>query len=298
MQWLEITVRVNQDNRELVLYRMLELGAGGVQECDPGVFLSLQAQLPEECRPERMPNTECNALIGYWQANEQGRQVVKEFQELVGAEQVTVREISDEAWLSTNSIGFAELLVGNRWVIYPEKPAVMSSDRFPIYLRPGQAFGTGLHPTTQLCLELLEEVPVAGKALDAGTGSGILTIALSRLGFTDLVACDIDPIAVEVAKANLAANEVRADVRCADPAVLPEGGFSLIVANILAEVICELAPVFVKLSNPGAGLITSGIVSGKSPQVEMVLCQQGYRIIKKAEKENWVAYWAQLGGEQ
>ncbi len=298
MQWLEITVRVDSDNRELILNRMLELGAGGVQECDPGALLSLHAELPEECRPELGVQSGNCSLIGYWLANEQGKNVLRQIQELVGAEAVKVREISDGEWLNTDSIGFTELLVGQRWVIYPEKPGTTISDRLPICLRPGQAFGTGLHPTTQLCLELLEEVQVFGSALDAGTGSGILTIALSRLGFTDLVACDIDPIAVEVAKANLMTNGVQANIRCADPAELEEDGFSLIVANILADVICDLAPIFVKLSNPGATLITSGIVAGKSAQVKDSLAQQGYQIIKKVEKENWVAYWARLGGDQ
>lgn len=294
MEWAKITVDVEPAQSEAILGRMLELGAGGVEEIDPGSFTSLQAELPSELRLEGdLPSK--HQLIAYWPVAkaEQVKLQLKEFPGVLG---VRSQRVTDAKWLKTNTIGFKELFIGNRWVVFPQKGGGRSdSGRIPIYLAPGQAFGTGLHPTTQLVLEFLEEIPVAEKALDAGTGSGILAIALGKLGCADITACDLDPVAVEVAKQNLEQNGIKAQVLQVDPRKLTRRGFSLITANILAEVISELAPAFSRLAKPGGNLIASGIIAHKAEEVEKDLRKVGYSIVDRKEKENWVALLARLG---
>lgn len=298
MQWLKITLEVNAENKEFLLGKLLELGAGGIEEVDPGTFHALLADLPQELVVDQ-PLPERHQLITHWNVA-RGQEVLAHLAKIVDPSCLTSEIVSDEDWVNIDTIGFSELRLGTKWILYPEKgDQLVPSERYPIYIRPGQAFGTGLHPTTQLCLELLEIVPIqGGKALDVGTGSGILTIALSRLGFSDLLACDIDPVALEVAAANLNNNGVDAELCWASPSDLAKGGFNLIVANILADVISELAPHFQRLAQPGSLLLAGGIVDNKKDQVVEAVQRVGYRLLEIREKERWVAFLAELEGER
>ena len=298
MQWLKITLEVNAENKEFLLGELLDLGAGGIEEIDPGTFHTLLADLPQELVADQ-PLTEQHLLITHWNVA-RGQEVLTHLLKIVDPSCVTSETVSDADWVNIDTIGFSELRLGNKWILYPEKEGqLVPPERYPIYIRPGQAFGTGLHPTTQLCLELLEELPVqAGRALDVGTGSGILTIALSQLGFSDLLACDIDPVALEVAAANFKKNNVDAELCWASPSDLAKGGFTLIVANILADVISELVPHFRRLAQPGSLLVAGGIIDTKKNQVVTAMQSVGYRLIEIREKEQWVAFLAQLEGER
>lgn len=295
MDWVKVTVQVDKESKEPVLGRLLDLGAGGVEETDPGAFLSLQESLSEECRLEGEPPQE-ELLTTYWPVGRKD-EIVTKIMGTTGVQKVITSLISDTEWLNTQTIGFAELLVGKDWAIYPSQEGIKPTPgRRSIYIRPGQAFGTGLHPTTQLCLEALEEITVLGKALDAGTGSGILTVALNRMGFNPLVACDIDPTAVEVAAQNLRINKVDAELIVASPADLEESNFDLVVANILAEVIIGLMPDFARLVKPGGLLLCSGIIASKAEQVLGRLHRHGFAQISRWDKDNWVAILARLQG--
>lgn len=165
--------------------------------------------------------------------------------------------------------------VGGLWIGPPwETP---DADAIAVVIDPGRAFGTGGHPTTQLCLELLEaEEP--GSVLDVGCGSGVLSIAASKLGFAPVLAFDFDPQAVEATQRNAADNGVTVDVRQADlrEDELPDADLAL--ANIAAEAVLALSG---KLRT--ARVISSGYLVSDDPALE------GYRVDRRVQGGGWAA---------
>jgi ribosomal protein L11 methyltransferase len=137
-----------------------------------------------------------------------------------------------------------------------------------LVLEPGLAFGTGDHPTTGLCLEELDRFVQShpgASVLDVGTGSGILAIAAKKLGAGATVGTDNDPVALRVARENAEVNGVAFDVR----AEIPEGAtFDLVLANILANTLCDLAPGLSRAVAPGGRLLLSGILETQAAEVE------------------------------
>jgi ribosomal protein L11 methyltransferase len=165
--------------------------------------------------------------------------------------------------------------VGRLWIGPPwETP---DPGALAVVIDPGRAFGTGGHPTTRLCLELLEDEDRAS-LLDVGCGSGVLSIAAAKLGFDPVLAFDFDPQAVEATERNALDNGVRVDVRLADlrDGALPET--ALAVANIAAEAVVALAP-----SLTACRVITSGYLVSDDPELE------GYRRQRRVQDGGWAA---------
>jgi ribosomal protein L11 methyltransferase len=150
----------------------------------------------------------------------------------------------------------------------------------PVVIDPGRAFGTGAHPTTRLCLGLLQEV-ARGSLLDAGCGSGVLAIAAVRLGFEPVIAIDDDPEAVEAARLNAETNEVKLDLRRADALADPLPRTEVAVCNISLPVLEELAPRLDCLA-----LVASGFLASDELQLA------GYEVVRRIEQSEWAAVLA------
>ncbi|MCH8087699.1 MAG: 50S ribosomal protein L11 methyltransferase, partial [Chloroflexi bacterium] len=171
------------------------------------------------------------------------------------------RRLTEEDWTRAWRKHFKVLHIGDRMVVCPSWLKYKPRPRdVVVRLDPGMAFGTGLHPTTRMCLELLERLVEPGiEMLDLGTGSGILAIAAAKLGVARALALDIDPVAVKVAVENVLANgtealiEVREGSLELDNPLLP-ASYHLIVANITVRPIVELAAAMMGLLRPG-GLV-------------------------------------------
>jgi ribosomal protein L11 methyltransferase len=168
-----------------------------------------------------------------------------------------------------------------------------------IDLDPGMAFGTGLHPTTRLCLLALEERAARGplgRALDVGCGSGILSIAAVRLGATRARGLDIDPIAVEATDANARHNRVGKRVRARE-GTLPsgDGPFDLVLANLIAGVLIEHAANLASELVPGGTLIASGIFIDREADTRVALQDAGFRVVGRWHESEWVALEAVRG---
>lgn len=180
----------------------------------------------------------------------------------------TVSLIAEEDWASSWKEHFKPLAIGKRLIIIPswETPAPTETRQI-ITLDPGMAFGTGGHETTRLCLECLEQILTDGPApaspvLDLGTGSGILAIAAAKLGCTQIDAVDIDPQAILVAEENCCLNRVADAVTCSTtPLEQLPGGYHLILANILAEALVQMAPELTRRLAPNGILVLSGILT-------------------------------------
>ena len=183
--------------------------------------------------------------------------------------------------------------VGNKFYILPFKAGkhFVPPGRIPIWLEPGMAFGTGTHETTQLCLEAIEDHLAPGMSfLDVGTGSGILALGAVRLGATRIVACDSDPVAVQIAKSNAIVNRCASRLRFVSGEIQNVRGrpFDLVVANLTLEIVEELlGPVRNRLSS-GGKLILSGILSDQLSHLHPCLRRNALSVADYRKKGEWV----------
>jgi ribosomal protein L11 methyltransferase len=207
-----------------------------------------------------------------------------------------IRAIGDRDWVSETQRQFTPLLIDNRlwvgphWAQAPNRldpPAVM------IQLDPGMAFGTGSHATTQLCLDFMLQRfrlgPTPTRVLDMGCGSGILAIAAAKLGAQEVIAVDIDPIAVQTTMGNAKNNQVTVHAQDAQAPI--EGRFDLVVANILSQPLKLLAPALAAYAKPGASLFLSGILARQAQallDIYQPLSTHLAPIEVLGEKEGWV----------
>ncbi|MGL4358508.1 50S ribosomal protein L11 methyltransferase [Cetobacterium sp.] len=163
-----------------------------------------------------------------------------------------------------------------------------------IELDPGRAFGTGSHPTTSLCLKIMEEnINPGNTVIDVGTGSGILMIAAEKLGATDIYGTDIDELAVEATKENLELNKIsekNAQVFLGDLiSVVQDKQFDVVVANILADVILLLLKDIFKVVKKDGLIIFSGIIEDKLPEIVKQVEEKGLEILEIKRDKEWRA---------
>jgi len=202
-------------------------------------------------------------------------------------------------WLEAWKSSFGIQHVGHRLVIRPSWLEYQTQEgEVVITLDPGQAFGTGLHPTTRLTLRGLEtRLQPGDRVLDLGTGSGILAIAAARLGAAEVWALDIDPAAVAVARENVAINGVADVVRVEQGTVgeTPSGwpvspNFDLVLVNILAETIVDLLDRgLVEWLRPAGTIVTSGILAERRSLVTAALENHGFIVDQEWLEGDWIA---------
>lgn len=185
--------------------------------------------------------------------------------------------------------------VSEKFVVKPTWREYEAEDgELIIELDPGRAFGTGSHPTTSLCLKLMEENIKAGDSvIDVGTGSGILMVASEKLGATEIYGTDIDELAVEVAKENLELNgisEEKAKVYLGDLiSVVENKKFDVVVANILADVLLILLNDITKVVKDGGKIIFSGIIDEKYELLKKEVEKSGFTVIETKSDKEWRA---------
>lgn len=200
-----------------------------------------------------------------------------------------------EAWKERLNI----LHVGRHIVIRPSwRDYVPAPGDLVIQLDPGMAFGTGLHPTTQMCLVALEELICPGaEVLDLGTGSGILAIAAARLGAGHVLAVDNDPIAVDAARDNVMNNGVQGTVSVMCGSLTEaSGSYDLVVVNILARVIVEMVQEGLATRvRSGGGLIAAGILANQEPEVVAALKRGDFTLVERQQRDDWVCLVAKPG---
>lgn len=206
----------------------------------------------------------------------------------------TLSVVRSEDWSSSWKANFKPLRVGRRLLVVPTwEEAAPEPDDIVLRLDPGMAFGTGGHETTRLCLELLEacmDGPAAPAILDLGTGSGILAMAAARLGAGRVLALDIDPQAVEVARENLSLNDLAERVECGTtPLERVEETFRIILANILAEELVRLAVPLRDRLTAGGMLVLSGILAEKEQLVRHGFDRVGLNHLETRRDGEWVA---------
>lgn len=198
----------------------------------------------------------------------------------------SVEVLEEQNWVQLTQSQFDPIRVSERLWIVPSWHESPDPAAINLVLDPGMAFGTGSHPTTRLCLEWLEgNVTPGASLLDYGCGSGILAIAAARLGAGEVSGVDIDPLAVEAAKANAERNAVSA--RFADSAEALAGEYDLVVANILSNPLRVLAPAICAHVRSGGRLALSGILREQAD--EIIAIYAPWVALRVADvREDWV----------
>jgi ribosomal protein L11 methyltransferase len=298
MKWIAATVTFDSPDRglatDLVADLFYSLGLKGVVVNDPDIDPG-QDWGENAIRPPETPG-----VTGYFAdtpgAADRCRALERAVQRLERTggfnARVEYARIDEQDWAEAWKEHFwpekitETIVVKPSWREYSAEPGDIVLE-----IDPGMAFGTGTHPTTALCIRMIQSHLNAGDAfLDVGTGSGILMIAAAKLGAGSVYGVDNDEVAVTVAEKNLTANRIpRFSLSTANLVDGMDGRFDVVSANILAEVILELLPEVAAVLNEKGLLIASGIITAKQDAVLSGLHEQGFEVIEVLEQEGWVA---------
>jgi len=219
--------------------------------------------------------------------------------------ELETRVVNEEDWAEAWKEHFPVQHVGRRLVIRPSwREHEATDDAVVISLDPGMAFGTGLHPTTRLCLSLLEDladrVHLSGaQVLDVGCGSGILAIAAAFLGAKSVLGVDTDPLAVETTLRNAGLNGLGSKIKARQgsvPLAAEPIGFDVVLANLVASLLIDLAQPLANSVNPGGHLIASGIFADRESEVRKAFESAGLRIVGARRETDWVALETEPAG--
>jgi ribosomal protein L11 methyltransferase len=206
-----------------------------------------------------------------------------------------VRRVEDKDWERVWLADWKSMRFGRRlWVCPTSAELPDDSEAVVVRLDPGLAFGTGTHPTTALCLQILDSLPVMGRSvIDYGCGSGILGIAALKLGAAHVWAVDLDPQALLATRDNAARNGVssRIDVQGIEDSLRPA---YCVMANILAGPLIELAPTLTRACEPGGYLLLSGLLKTQAYAVKAAY-SAAFDIVQVVERDDWCCIYARRG---
>ena len=209
---------------------------------------------------------------------------------------ITISGVNEEDWANSWKAYYKPIEIGNKIVIVPAWEKYNAPEgKIEVRMDPGMAFGTGTHETTRLVIGLLEKYIKGGeRVLDVGCGSGILAICASKLGGGECKAYDIDPVAVKVARENIKDAGLDGRVTCDVSDLLrgvdsSNGGYDVICANIVADIIIRMTPDVGSLMNDGAVLLASGIISERADEVIECFEKHGFSIVERADENGWCA---------
>ncbi|MDR0565237.1 MAG: 50S ribosomal protein L11 methyltransferase [Azoarcus sp.] len=272
--WLSVTLEAEAARAEALSDALMEVGAVSVsiEDADAGT----DAETPQFGEPGEAPASlwaHCRVIALFDPAIRPALAAhIKQACVIAGIPApppaLAVDEVAEQDWVRASQSQFEPIRITDRLWIVPSWHSAPDTDAINIALDPGMAFGTGSHPTTRLCLEwLCENVRPGASVLDVGCGSGILAIAAAKLGAASVWGTDIDERAIQAAFENAAKNGVSNIVRTQHSSAPLNASFDLVVANILTNPLCVLAPAIAAHVAPGGKIALSGVLEQQAAQV-------------------------------
>lgn len=270
--WISVTLQADAAKAEALSDALMEAGALSVsiEDADAGT----EAETPQFGEPGHLPtalwdHSRVIALVDGDTHAEALAALLAEAAHAAGFDAVppySTEEIAEQNWVQLTQSQFDPIRITDRLWIVPSWHEAPDASAINIELDPGMAFGTGSHPTTRLCLEwLCDSVQPGCSVLDYGCGSGILAIASAKLGAGDVLGVDIDEKAVEAARDNAERNAT--SIRLQHSGVPVGDTFDIVVANILTNPLCVLAPAIAARVAPGGRVALSGVLETQADQV-------------------------------
>jgi len=303
MEWIEISIFTSWEATEAVANILHDVGVTGVVIEDPQLWKKRQreAQFDEVWELENIEDSNQVTVRGYLPTDDflteriekvrVGVANLPSFGLDIGQGEIKLNKVAEEDWSTSWKAYFKPEHIGNKLVVKPTWEEYEAKDEeIIIHLDPGMAFGTGTHETTSMCMEMLEKYLSGGEIVyDVGTGSGILSLTAAKLGAKEITAWDVDLLAVKVAQENVKINnlENRITVHFAS---LPEkyGQSDVITANLVANIIIQLAPNFYHNLKPNGLLIASGIIVPREEEVMQSLNEQGMKLKERRQEGDWL----------
>ncbi len=284
MPWLQLKFDSTPEQAERISELLTELGAAAVTFED-GADQPLFEPDPGETKLWNRPR-----IVGLFDAAGDMPAVIKALKSALGpaAPEFQINPVEEKDWARAWMDNFKPIRCGdNLWICpswhTPDDPLAVN-----VMLDPGLAFGTGTHPTTALCLEWLDAHPPQGlEVIDYGCGSGILAIAAALLGAAGVEAVDHDPQAILATRDNAAKNGVSDKIEAIPPSRFQDKAVDLVLANILANPLLELAPRFAKLVKAGGRIVLSGILAEQADQI-MARYSSWFELEAPAQREQWL----------
>lgn len=307
VKWSEVSIHTTAEATEAVSNLLYEMGANGVVIEDPEVlyrewdtpFGEIYQLSPDDFPAEGvfvkayLPVDSSELLDVVEELKEQLTQLT-EYGLDIGKATIAVNDVHEDEWAHAWKKYYKPVYVSDRMTIKPvwEEYEPKTEDEIIIEMDPGMAFGTGTHPTTILCLRALEKYMAKGdRVYDVGTGTAILSIAAIKLGAANVLAMDLDEVAVRSAQANTELNGVHEHIVVRQNNLLDgiEEQVEVVIANILAEVILRFTDDVFRVLGPGGTFIASGIIEARAADVKAALTASGLEIVETIFIDDWVA---------
>ena len=317
MEWIKAAVNTTSQGADIIASMLLDLGIPGVEIIDKSEMAeffdrssSQWDYIDDALRPALDEWEKTASVIFYLGTDRESMALLKQINmelealkarlassDSLGSLALSVETANDQDWLHEWKKYFQPIRIG-KVLIVPEWDQDNHKSDIVFTIDPGSAFGTGQHATTALCIEALQEYIRPGSTvLDIGCGSGILSIISLLLGAKQVVGCDIDPTAVEVAKKNAALNPINQSslqVYSGDvlentelQAKIGQTKYDIVIANIVADVIIRLSPLVGNLLKPKGLFIASGIITERLDDVKASLAVNRYSLLEVKQAEGW-----------
>ena len=293
--WHLIRLTVAPQNADSAANFLLDHGCEGVQIEDTAIVF-------DQSEDATLVSREQTTLTGYRRdnASETPQDLAAHLGRAGFEADFHVEAVASHDWANEWRENFPPLEIG-RFLIVPSWEDAPKSDKIPIELDPGLAFGTGQHPTTRMCLELLGELDLNGqKLLDVGCGSGILSIAAAKLG-ADVVGSDLDEWCIAATRENAGKNNVEIDAKLVANLDWASEPFPFVIANLMSDLLIRLASELARVTRSGGSLVVSGISAPRADEVEIALNNAGFatQIARQMDgesraegDESWTERWA------
>lgn len=290
MAWIQLHYPCAQTQVDIIEDILLELGANSVtltDAADEPLF---------EPPPGAAPLWQQMVVTALFEESVEPQYLLEQLEANLGElpNNIHIETLEDQQWERAWMDNFHPMQFGERLWIVPSWTEAPDPDAVNLRLDPGLAFGTGTHETTSLCLTWLEQQDLVGKTvLDFGCGSGVLGIAALLLGAKEVFACDIDPQAIAATRENAKLNGVADQLHCMLPEELPQQQYAVVVANILAEPLVNLADIILGYCQANAKLGLSGILLDQAQWV-----RSAYQAKTQLKPDKTLGEWVLVHGEK